>query len=148
MRRCGWRRGVTGKPSLAPSPPFVTSREYRDGNDHNANSLHPLSPLVVLSHLAARGTLRVTNPLDIGKQRLFCPLRSTSFASPFTPFQVEDMLKRSFAEWRAQRSQPKALIQLEEVCGHMGGRGGTVLRFCAGGPTCALFTASPRHRSS
>ncbi|GAX76723.1 hypothetical protein CEUSTIGMA_g4170.t1 [Chlamydomonas eustigma] len=29
--------------------------------------------------------------------------------------KVEDMLKRSFAEWRAQRSQPKALGQLQDI---------------------------------
>ena len=35
----------------------------------------------------------------------------------YEPFdmQVEDMLKRSFAEWRAQRGQPKALLQMQEV---------------------------------
>jgi hypothetical protein len=29
--------------------------------------------------------------------------------------QVEDMLKRSFAEWRAQRSQPEAQAAMKEV---------------------------------
>ena len=42
-------------------------------------------------------------------------LQSLYYAGSCVPMQVEDMLKRSFAEWRAQRSQPKALEQLQDI---------------------------------
>ncbi len=41
--------------------------------------------------------------------------RAACASPPLLVPQVEDMLKRSFAEWRAQRSQPKAQGQLAEI---------------------------------